>query len=60
MAGEQISFDQWLLDMDKIFVHVFGMSYNNFPDWNWYDAFEYGLTPTEAVEAYGEEMDDGF
>lgn len=57
MTFSELAFEQWLVDMDAIFVKVFGLSYQDYPDWTWRDAFEDGLSPEEAVEAYGEEMD---
>lgn len=52
-----LDFEQWLTDMDVIFVLHYGLSYKDFPDWTWRDAFDDGMSPSEAVEAYGEEMD---
>ena len=60
MQYTEQEFETWLAAMDAIFMQHYGLSYIDFPDWTWRDAFEDGLTPTEAVEAYGEEMDDGF
>jgi Family of unknown function (DUF5419) len=50
-------FEEWLSDMDIIFRKVFWLSYQDFPDWGWRDAFDDGMSPSEAVEAYREEMD---
>lgn len=50
-------FETWLSDMDTIFIRKFGLSYQDFPDWTWRDAFEDGLSPSEAVEAYAEEFE---
>lgn len=58
MSYSEQEFEQWLSDMDVIFTKVFGLSYQDYPDWGWRDAFEDGLSPSEAVEAYGEEFDE--
>ena len=50
-------FNDWLAAMDKLFVVEYGLSYQDFPDWGWRDAYEDGLNPEEAVQSYKEEMD---
>jgi hypothetical protein len=57
MTTDNAAFTAWLSQLDKAFIRAHGLSYQDFPDWNWRDAFDDGLTPLQAVEAYDEEME---
>lgn len=47
-----MDFDTWIEMADAIIIKRTGLDRDSFPDWNWYDAFEDGLTFSEAVEDF--------
>ncbi len=51
------AFSQWMGKVDALFVKQFGLSSEDFPDWNWRDAFEEGETAKEAFDQYCEDED---
>lgn len=52
MSGE--SFPDWLKRLDQLFVNQFGLPHDHFPDWGWWDAWEAGSSPAEALEEYAD------
>ena len=52
-----MNFEQWMTEVDKLFVKTFGLDSGCFEDWLYYDAYEDGLTPKEAFKTYVEEND---
>lgn len=60
-----MTFENWLKAVDKAFVRIAGMSRDCWPDQDYYNMFESGETPTDAVIAaieneYGEEGLEAF
>lgn len=54
-----MTFEQWIEMADAIIIKRTGLDRESWPDWNWYDAFEDGLTFSEAVEDFLEDLYDG-
>lgn len=54
-----MTFEQWLEMADAIIIKRTGLDRESWPDWNWYDAFDDGLTFSEAVEDFLEDLYDG-
>lgn len=52
-------YQDWLKAVDRLLIERTGMSHATLADWDWLCAFEDGLVPQEAVEAYFDETDDG-
>jgi len=52
-----MTFEQWMLKVNKLFVEMFGLDSDCFEDWDYYSAYEEGLTPIEAFQYYMEEND---
>lgn len=50
-----MTFEQWMIELDKVFVKQLGMDSSCFEDWNYYIAWEDGLTPREAYKSWLEE-----
>lgn len=48
-------FAAFMRQIDNLFVKEFGIGYENFPDWDYYSAFDDGITPFEAFEDWKEE-----
>jgi len=46
----KLSFDQWMQQIDNIFMDKLGLSYMDIADWYYRDAYDDGLTPLEAAE----------
>jgi hypothetical protein len=55
-----INFESWLKAVDKAFVRITGLDRDTWPDQDYWNMFESGDSPTEAVitaieNEYGEE-----
>lgn len=58
-------FESWLESVDRAFVRITGLPRDSWPDQDYWNMFESGDTPTEAVIAsieneYGEEGLEAF
>jgi len=51
-----MDFDTWLQLANAIVVARTGMDRESFPDWDWWNAFDDGLSFSEAVEDFLEEL----
>lgn len=52
---DEIEFSVWMADINDLFLNEFGMEYQDFPDWNYRDCFEDGMTPEEVFEDWKNE-----
>ena len=48
-------FREFMRKVDNLFVAAFGMGYENFPDWDYYVAWDDGMTPEETFADWKEE-----
>jgi hypothetical protein len=60
-----INFESWLIAVDKAFQRITGLDRDTWPDQDYYNMFESGDSPTEAVitaieNEYGEEGLEAF
>lgn len=46
------TFDVWQAELDEALIFQFGMDSGMMPDWCWWDLWDCGLTPREAVQDY--------
>lgn len=44
------TFEQWMLDVDKILISELGIGHLDLPDQNYHDYFSDGTSPEEMVE----------
>jgi hypothetical protein len=51
-----MDFDTWLKKCDNLVSNEFGLGLHDFPDFLWYDAFEDGFEPDQAVEQFKEDV----
>ena len=52
-----MSYNEWLRKCNALVArkaHGFGI--DDLPDWNWYDSYEAGETPEDAVECFLEDV----
>lgn len=54
-----MTFEQWLVMADALILNRTGLDRESFPDWEWWGAFEEGLTFSEAVEEFLEDFYSG-
>lgn len=54
-----MDFETWLHMANGIIVRKTGMDREGFPDWDWWNAFDDGLTFSEAVDTFLEDLYDG-
>lgn len=54
-----MTFEQWLAMADAIIIKRTGLDRESWPDWNWWDAFDEGLTFSEAVDMFIEDLLEG-
>ena len=54
-----MDFETWLQMADAIIVRKTGMDRESFPDWDWWNAFDDGLTFSEATDTFLEELYSG-
>jgi len=54
-----MDFETWLHMADAIIIKRTGMDRESFPDWEWWGAFDDGLTFSEAVDMFLEDLRDG-
>ena len=55
-AGKTDSFDNWMKRLDKIIARNWaGLTSDDLIDWSYMDAYEDGLTPSEAYATMVEE-----
>lgn len=45
-------FREFMSRINDLFVERFQMGYQHFPDWNYYDCFDDGMTPLETFEEW--------
>lgn len=45
-----MSFDQWLIEVDRLLISSVGLGHDDIEDWRWFDSFEDGLSPFDAFE----------
>lgn len=60
-----INFESWLIAVDKAFQRITGLDRDSWPDQDYWNMFESGDSPTEAVitaieNEYGEEGLEAF
>ena len=47
------AFKEWMAEVDVIIADKFGgLTHEDLEDYNWYSAFEDGLTPEEVVDEF--------
>jgi len=51
-----MTFEDWLIMADAIIIARTGMTRECFPDWDWWNAFDDGLSFSEAVEDFLEDL----
>lgn len=49
---EPVLFDEWLEELDKLFLADMGTTHNDFDDYNWNDEFESEVEPADAYEEW--------
>lgn len=54
-----MDFETWLQMADAIIVRQTGMDRESFPDWDWWAAFDDGLTFRDATDSFLEDLYDG-
>jgi hypothetical protein len=54
-----MTFEDWLKMADAIIIKRTGMDRESFPDWEWWGAFDDGLTFSEAVGDFLEDLYSG-
>lgn len=60
-----LNFESWLIAVDKAFIRITGLDRDSWPDQDYWNMFESGDSPTEAVitaieNEYGEEGLEAF
>lgn len=60
-----MTFGDWMVKVEKIFIDIVGLDLDSWPDQDYWNMFECGNTPMEAVidaieSEYGEEGLDAF
>ena len=50
--GTKVSFEDWLVQLDRLFVAKFGLTHNDFEDYDWHGEFDGENTPVEAFEEW--------
>jgi hypothetical protein len=50
-----LNLSEWLGLVYRILASKYGISQEDFPDWDWVEAFEDGLSPREAFDAMHED-----
>lgn len=45
-----MNYDEWMKEVDKIMISVFGLAHDDLPDVLWRDKFEDGLSPHDAID----------
>lgn len=60
-----LNFESWLIAVDKAFIRITGLDRDTWPDQDYWNMFESGDSPTEAVitaieNEYGEEGLEAF
>lgn len=54
-----MSFEAWMNKVDRYFSNNFGgLTSEDFPDWDWREAYDDELTPYEAFKQYKEEHEE--
>lgn len=53
---QDAKFDAWMHDVERVCFARTGLAPADFDDFNWSDAYEDGLSPTEAFEAMHEDQ----
>ena len=51
-----MTFEDWLQMADAIIIKRTGMDRDSFPDWEWWGAFDDGLTFSEATDMFLEDL----
>lgn len=51
-----MKYETWLKQCDVLVSNEFGLGLFDFPDFLWYDAFQDGFEPEEAVEQFKEDV----
>ena len=46
-----MNYDEWMKEVDKIMILVFGLAHDDLPDALWRDRFDDGLSPLDAIDA---------
>ena len=54
-----MTFEDWLQMADAKIIKQTGMTRECFPDWEWWGAFDDGLTFSEACDTFLEELYSG-
>ena len=54
------TFEDWMDQVDKIFLNYLGLSYEDVADYHWRDLYDAGMSPQEAWEDWEENNDDGW
>ena len=54
-----MDFETWLQMANGIITRKTGMDRESFPDWEWWGAFDDGLTFSEAVDMFLEDLYSG-
>jgi len=53
MTCKNSSFEEWMAAVDNLFAKKFyGLTSDDFEDYLWYDAYDNGATPEEAVDEW--------
>ena len=49
MSAEDVKFNEFKTDVDKLLVGMVGLSSDDLPDATWYDYFDAELSPIDAI-----------
>lgn len=47
-----MTFEEWLKELDRLFLEYFGVGYRDVEDYDWWAEYEGENTPTEAFEEW--------
>lgn len=50
-----MTFEAWMKKVDARINSLVGLDHDDLADWRWYDAWEDGYTPEDAVEEFFED-----
>lgn len=47
-----MALEEFMTALDQLFLETFGLGYEDFPDYLWYDCWANGMTPTQAFDDF--------
>ena len=51
-AAPKTPFDAWLQDLDRLFMAEYGLSHDDFDDYDWHSEFDSKIPPKEAFDEW--------